>query len=180
MESDKNLKIFKDIGELCISGEFVEAQMSFFNKNCGIFTDDEENKLEYTNVYETYVKLIEQLIESQLKEKNGYSDQDLDEFYKSLKEDGAIKRYQETNNDTLEILYGFIDFDKFKLQMLKAQKGVQDKDSKETVEEYKENVNAKHSFSFEDFKKIESEDLSTWTRKLNEDKFTDGIKCTMY
>jgi hypothetical protein len=55
--------------------------MSFFTKNCGIFNEDEENKLEYTSVYETYVKLIETLIESQLKEKIGYSDEDISQFY---------------------------------------------------------------------------------------------------
>ena len=52
-------KIFNQIGELSSSPEFLDAQMDFFRKNCLLFSNEEENKLEYTTIYETYVALIE-------------------------------------------------------------------------------------------------------------------------
>ena len=59
MESNKNSQIFNNIGDLCATSEFNDAQMSFFTHNCGVFSEEEENKLEYTAIYETYVKLME-------------------------------------------------------------------------------------------------------------------------
>ena len=57
--SDKNKEIFNQIGELSSGPEFLDAQMDFFKKNCLLFSSEEENKLEYTTIYETYVALIE-------------------------------------------------------------------------------------------------------------------------
>ena len=50
------------------------------------------------------------MIESQLSEKFGNSEEDINNFYQSLQEEGAIKVYQEINSDTLDALFGFIDF----------------------------------------------------------------------
>ena len=116
--------------------------MAFFDKNCQIFSEEEENKLEYTNVYEAYVKLMEQLIEMNLKEKYSVSDEDVKAFYDTLKQEGAITTYQTLNNDTLEILFGFIDFDKFKRSMLDAKKGMVNTEESKNVEEYKDQVKA--------------------------------------
>jgi hypothetical protein len=134
--------------------------MAFFEKNCHIFSEEEENKLEYTNVYEAYVKLIEQLIEINLKEKYSVSDEDVKAFYETLKQEGAITTYQALNNDTLEILFGFIDFDKFKISMLDAKKGMINTEESKNIEEYKDQVKADESISYEDFQKLFNEDLN--------------------
>jgi len=43
-------------------------------KNCHIFEDTEENKLEYTTIYEEFVATSEKAIEAKLKEKSGLDD----------------------------------------------------------------------------------------------------------
>ena len=40
--------------------------MSFLNANMHAFDDAEENKLEYTAIYETYVAILDKLIDAKL------------------------------------------------------------------------------------------------------------------
>jgi len=58
--------------------------MSFFEKNCSQFSDDEENKLEYTKIHEEYLYIIDEAIESKVREK--YSQEAIDQFYAQFKE----------------------------------------------------------------------------------------------
>ena len=61
--------IFEQISELVSSPDFTEAQMSFFEKHNQIFDEnEEENKHEYKEIFELYLSLMEQLIESQLQQ----------------------------------------------------------------------------------------------------------------
>jgi hypothetical protein len=46
--------------------------MEFVKQNCQKFSDVEENKLEYTNIYTEYLHFMETAIESQLKTENGF------------------------------------------------------------------------------------------------------------
>jgi hypothetical protein len=46
-----------------------------------MFGEEEENKLEYMNVYNDYVQIIENAIEGELKTTYGFSDDELDQFY---------------------------------------------------------------------------------------------------
>jgi hypothetical protein len=38
--------------------------MAFFETHCEKFTDDEENKLEYTPIHEEYIKTCEDVIDA--------------------------------------------------------------------------------------------------------------------
>ena len=54
---------------ILISPDFHTAQMSFMTSNIDKFDENEENKLEYTAIYESYVEIIESLIDSNLNQK---------------------------------------------------------------------------------------------------------------
>ena len=54
---------------ILISPDFHTAQMSFMTGNINKFDENEENKLEYTAIYESYVEIIESLIDSNLNQK---------------------------------------------------------------------------------------------------------------
>ncbi|KAJ1549787.1 ADP-ribosylation factor-like protein 2-binding protein, partial [Nowakowskiella sp. JEL0078] len=56
-----------ELEEMLIDNKFVSLQESFFSKYCESFTDDEENKLLYTEVFQNYTQTIEKFIESRLK-----------------------------------------------------------------------------------------------------------------
>ena len=49
---NKNIAIFTSICDLVAKPEFQQDQLSFFNLNCVHFESEEENKLEYTTIYE--------------------------------------------------------------------------------------------------------------------------------
>ena len=70
MESSNvtNMDIFKSVGKVISDDSFNEAQQEFVNKNKDVFSSEDENKLEYTAIFESYVKIMEQLIESKLME----------------------------------------------------------------------------------------------------------------
>ena len=40
--------------------------MDFFTQHNSKFTDDDENKLEYTSIHEEYISIVEEAIESKL------------------------------------------------------------------------------------------------------------------
>jgi len=86
-------------------------------KNAEQFEDTDENKLIYTNIYHDYVHLLDQLMEAQLK--GTFSDQELEGFYIGFKDKMPI--YEKIHIDFVDNLFAFIDFDKFKKQMLLAK-----------------------------------------------------------
>ena len=89
-------------------------------KNSAQFEDTDENKLIYTNIYHDYVHLLDQLMETQLKGK--FSDQELEAFYVGFKDKMPV--YEKIHIDVVDNLFAFIDFDKFKKQMLLAKNTV--------------------------------------------------------
>ena len=110
MEANKDEDIFKAISELMALPEFKEASFKFFEKNKGTFEDTEENKLDHTDIHRDYVAIMEQIIEAKLKEK--FTDEDIQEFYKTFKNN--LDKYEKMDPETVDILFGFIDFEKFK------------------------------------------------------------------
>ena len=116
MERDStDVQIFNEVVTIVSDAKFLADQMEFFEKHYSIFEDTEENKLEYSPIYESYVYILESVIDSKLKEK--FQPSETEDFYKSFK--ANIKTYEEINSDALDVLYGFIDFDKFKDKMVK-------------------------------------------------------------
>ena len=49
--SAENTAVFNSVITIATSPEFQQQQQEFYHLKMGIFDADEENKLEYTNVY---------------------------------------------------------------------------------------------------------------------------------
>ena len=79
MESSQNAKIFSAVQEIMASSEFVNAQLIFMKANVQIFDENDENKLEYTGIYESYVKIMEDIIDANLIE--SFTKDDIESFY---------------------------------------------------------------------------------------------------
>ena len=107
METEaKDIKIFKSIVNLVTSLEFQDSQSEFFTKHQDTFTDDEENKLEYQEIYESYLRIVDEA--------------DITEFYTGFKE--KFKSYEGIHKVTVDTLFGFVDFLKFKESVLETKK----------------------------------------------------------
>ena len=121
MESEDVLnKIFGTISDIIAEEEFSNGQTDFYIKNCKVFNEDEENKHEYMKIFEEYVYIIDQAIDSKLAEQ--YDQENIDHFYKTFKE--KFENYKEINYDTVEILFNAVDFESFKKTMLRFKDGV--------------------------------------------------------
>ena len=63
--------MFHLICDLIATPEFVDAESTFFQEYSDKFEDSEENKLEYSQIHEKFILILEQLIEAKLKEFKG-------------------------------------------------------------------------------------------------------------
>ena len=113
-----NQEIFKDIADLVTQAEFAKAQDDFFQKNQDKFEDTEENKLEYTQVFEQYVMMCDELVTAKLKDK--HDSEKVEKFYENFADNMAA--YREKDELTVETLYGIIEFSKFKETILRFKK----------------------------------------------------------
>lgn len=100
MQGSTNESIFKSIGDLLAQDEFLNAQEDFLKSNAGLFSDQEENKLEYSEIHEGYVHLLDELIE--LKLKKLYSEQQVEDFYKAIKEN--VQAFENIDKDLMNRL----------------------------------------------------------------------------
>lgn len=66
--TQENMTVFNSIAELVTSTDFGEACSNFLEKHLDTFDDEEENKLEYTEIFEEYVQILEKVIDSKLYE----------------------------------------------------------------------------------------------------------------
>ena len=110
MESSKDEAIFRAIQELMAQAEFKEASFQFFEKNKDTFEDTEENKLSHSDIHKDYIMIMEQIIEAKLKV--NFSDDEVKAFYETFKD--KLDSYEKIDAETVDILFGFVDFDKFK------------------------------------------------------------------
>lgn len=117
--------MFQHITELLTDDYFVKGQLEFMTKHNAVFEDSDENKLEYTPLYEQYIMLTELSIESSIKSKLDLSTEDVEAFYTSLKDENKIKALEAINKETVDHLYTLIDFNRFKQQMLECKKVAQ-------------------------------------------------------
>jgi ADP-ribosylation factor 2-binding protein len=129
--SNKSKDIFKSICDLVVKPEFLEDQQAFFDKYSDQFDPNEENKLEYTPIYEKYVEIVEKIIEAKLQDNYGHTDAEIEQFYSDFKAD--MSEFEKEDKNTVDLLYGLVDFMKFKKSMLSYVKGVVD--TKATKEE---------------------------------------------
>ena len=64
------MSVFNAISELMTDPDWVTANQEFFAQHCDIFDANvEENKHEYKQIFEEFLKVQEDVIESRLKEK---------------------------------------------------------------------------------------------------------------
>jgi hypothetical protein len=69
-------QVFNSVCEIITSEEFTSGQMNFHMKKCTLFDEDEENKHEYADIFEEYVKLVDVALDSELKK--NHNEEDLD------------------------------------------------------------------------------------------------------
>ena len=110
-----DMQIFLAIADQIAQVEFQSDSFEFFNKHIDTFEDTDDNKLEYTQVFEAYVYILEKMIEARLSA--SFDNSAIEEFYANFKDNMA--KYEAANKDGFDTLFGFIDFDKFKANILK-------------------------------------------------------------
>ena len=79
---------------------------------------------------------MDKLIDSALIETHGYSEQEVKAFYDTFLQDLEKYKAQNADSDAFEILYGMLDFDKFKTQMLDQKLGAMTEKSKDDGSKY--------------------------------------------
>ena len=97
--------------EIVIEDEFEHLQNDFCEKYYKIFEDKNENKLEYTEIFNKYTKLIENYLEKNLIKR--VPQFNVNDFYKMLES----KKFK-IDEQLLDILISFADFQNFKQLML--------------------------------------------------------------
>ena len=75
---------------------------------------------EDTDIHRDYVAIMEQIIEAKLKE--NFTEEDIQEFYKTFREN--LDKYEKIDGETIDVLFGFIDFEKFKEKLITYKKGI--------------------------------------------------------
>mmetsp|Transcript_5823 Transcript_5823/g.19784 ORF Transcript_5823/g.19784 Transcript_5823/m.19784 type:complete len:191 (-) Transcript_5823:739-1311(-) len=127
----KEMDAWKACGAVISSPKFQVPLDAFLDSNCEQFTEDEENKLEYTAIHGQYESLIEEKLRDGLCERLG-SAFDWDAFLLQLPayiekitgaevgqgQEAAGHEDDELSANTLGVLYSFIDFAQFKATML--------------------------------------------------------------
>ena len=97
--------------DIVIEDEFEKMQNDFCEKYYKIFEDKDENKLEYTKIFNEYTKTTEDFLEKNLKKK--VTQYKIDDFYKMLES----KKYK-IDEQLLDTLLDLADFNNFKEMML--------------------------------------------------------------
>ncbi|XP_022246438.1 ADP-ribosylation factor-like protein 2-binding protein isoform X2 [Limulus polyphemus] len=100
-------QIVGHIEDIIMEPEFQELQKDFFDKYCTVFEDKEENKLEYTTIFNHYTELIESYIEQRLIER-------LPQFSMVSFLEEMKARSSELDGEIFEMLLSFTDFLTFK------------------------------------------------------------------
>merc|ERR1719421_2065200 len=95
-------KLLAKVSEIVLGAEFNLVTEAFFEAHCHQFTDDEENRLEYTTIHQ----LFGELVESQLEQLGDDYQFVCDHFEEFLAETDLI----EERFEALEVLMGLIDF----------------------------------------------------------------------
>ena len=71
--------------------------------------------MEYQPIFEQYVYILENIIESKIKS-DGFQDDEIEGFYKSIQEN--LKLYEDEDKQAMDVLFSFTDFLKFKKAIL--------------------------------------------------------------
>lgn len=106
------------IEEILMDGEFISIQNAFCERHCEVFVDDDENKLEYTPIFNDYTRLIETTLCRMLTDRlSGFN-------MRKFEEDVAARR-DEISGEIFDLLLSMGDFAEFKDLMIATKKGIQ-------------------------------------------------------
>ncbi|KAL4496230.1 hypothetical protein ABPG72_012967 [Tetrahymena utriculariae] len=107
--------IVGELQEIVISEEFEKLYKKFLIDNCEVFEDEEENKMEYMIIFKNYEKIIDGFIQQELEKRiEGFQ---MNRFLELLKE-----RHSQIDEQILDTLLSFTDFNSFKQLMLDYKK----------------------------------------------------------
>ncbi len=120
MDSNQaHMDLFKDLCDHMAQADFQAAQAEFFHKHAEKFEDTDENKLEYTDLHQQYVYILDEVLEASLKSK--YTEDQITAFNEHFQTN--YKDYEKVNDAAVDSLFGFLDFNKFKQQAIKMKQG---------------------------------------------------------
>ncbi len=109
---DYKFDIFAEaLQDIVIEEEFEKMQNDFCEKYYKVFEDKDENKLEYTKIFNEYTKKTEEFLEKNLKKR--VTQYKIDDFYKMLES----KKFK-MDEQLLDTLLDISDFGNFKQMML--------------------------------------------------------------
>ena len=109
---DYKFDIFAEaLQDIVIEEEFEKMQNDFCEKYYKVFEDKDENKLEYTKIFNEYTKKTEEFLEKNLKKR--VTQYKLDDFYKMLES----KKFK-MDEQLFDTLIDLSDFNNFKEMML--------------------------------------------------------------
>lgn len=97
--------------EIIMDPQFNQLQSKFCLRYCEQFVDSEENRLEYTDIFNKYTNCIEGYLHDRLS--STIKDFDMDVFVRMCEE-----RRDEIVGDVFDILFSCTDFEEFKSLML--------------------------------------------------------------
>merc|ERR1712194_643765 len=113
-------QIVGKLEDIAVSDAFQDLMLGFCRANCLSFEDKEENKLEYTAVFNRWTEGIESFIERKLREE--FPDFSTSGFLHQLSVRPNIEK--ELMEEVLELLVSLSDFPTFKALMLSHKKAV--------------------------------------------------------
>ena len=170
------------ITELITTNDFQESQRAFIEQNYQHFVDDDENKHIYKTVYDNYLEIMENTIESKLIGEFSFQDEEINHFYTSFAD--KKQHYEQINVNTVDALFSFIDFDRFKKEMLEMKKSIEDKQGTTEIEvnavDTILNQNNDLESQYQSFEQLQAEDKSKWQLKSNQKDFKNGVKINMW
>lgn len=106
-EDDRFDMIVGLLEDIMMDDDFRSLQHTFCNRHCCVFENTDENKLEYTRIFESYTKMIESFVmESLTAQLPGFA---MEEFLAMLQ-----AREGQLDGDVFELLYSLGDFAVFK------------------------------------------------------------------
>jgi ADP-ribosylation factor 2-binding protein len=110
-ETQKFDAIIGALEDLLMSDGFAEAQAQFCRAKCDVFEDTEENKLEYTPIFDEYTETLEDKM-------MGHLDRSVEGFDATEFFDMMESREGQLDGDVFDLLMTLTSFEAFKELML--------------------------------------------------------------